>query len=79
MFYGCSKLSEIDCSSFDTSSVEDMSGMFYQCEGLTSLDLNNFETPKVKNMNQMFGYCPKLESLILVPLIKMKLLLYLLK
>ena len=63
MFFNCTKLENLDLSSFDTSKVTDMSFMFRECSGLTSLDLSNFDTSQVTDMSQMFNYCSKLTSL----------------
>ena len=63
MFAGCSNLSSLNLSSFDTGEVTDMSGMFSSCSALTSLDLSNFNTEKVTNMTYMFFGCYDLESL----------------
>jgi surface protein len=57
MFYGCSNLTSLDLSTFDTSSVTDMYGMFEGCSGLTSLDLSSFNTSNVTNMSGMFSGC----------------------
>ena len=62
MFYGSSKLEDIDLSTFDTSNVTDMSGMFYNMT-LTSLDLSGFDTSKVTNMSYMFFGMNQLTSL----------------
>jgi surface protein len=63
MFDGCSSLTSLDLSLFDTSNVTDMSYMFRYCSLLTSLDLSSFNTSNVINMSSMFGYCRKLVSL----------------
>ena len=63
MFSGCSGLTSINLSNFDTSNVTDMSHMFSGCSGLTSLNLSNFDTSKVTNMSSMFSYCKGLTSL----------------
>ena len=63
MFNGCSSLTSLDLSHFNTENVTNMSGMFYYCSGLTSLDLRNFNTTKVTNMFGMFYYCSGLTSL----------------
>ena len=63
MFYGCSNITEIDLSNFDTSKVTDMSSMFSCCSQLTSLDLSNFNTSNVYNMMSMFSLCSELSSL----------------
>ena len=62
MFYVCNQLTEVDLSGFDTSQVQDMSGMFYAAN-LTSLDLSGFNTSRVQNMKEMFCYASKLTHL----------------
>ena len=56
MYDGCSKITSIaGLSSFDTSSVTDMSGMFAK-SAITSLDgLSNWDTSSVINMSYMFA------------------------
>ena len=63
MFSNCSKLTSLDLSNFDTSSVTNMSSMFGYCRGLTSLNLSGWDTSKVTNMSWMFDGCSKLTSL----------------
>lgn len=63
MFNGCSKLTSLDVSHFNTSNVTDMSGMFSGCYNLPSLDLRNFDTSKVTDMSEMFYGCSKITSL----------------
>ena len=63
MFYGCSALTTLDLSSFDTQNVTDMNGMFYDCSALETLDLSNFDTQNVTDMNNMFSGCSALETL----------------
>ena len=41
MFSGCSALTSLDLSNFNTKNVEDMSGMFSNCSSLTSLNSKN--------------------------------------
>lgn len=60
MFYGCSNLTEVDFSDFDTSNITDMRYMFYGCESLTEIDVSNFRTDKVTNMSWMFSGCSSL-------------------
>ena len=62
MFSGCSGLTSLDLSKFNTSSVTDMSNMFRSCSKLTSLDLSKFNTSSVTNMSYMFAYCSGLTS-----------------
>ncbi len=63
MFYGCSKLTSLDLSSFNTAKVTEMDYMFHNCNKLTSLDLSSFNTEKVTNMTYMFRGCKELTSL----------------
>ena len=63
LFYGCSSLSSLDLSNFDTSQVRDMNSMFYGCSSLSSLDLSYFNTSQVVSMNSMFSGCSSLSSL----------------
>ena len=55
MFNSCSKLSTLNLSNFDTSSVINMSYMFNMCSNLTSLDLSSFDFTKVSSYSNMFG------------------------
>lgn len=55
MFSGCSSLTSLDLSNFDTSDVVDMSNMFSGCSSLTNLDLSNFDTSNVVDMFNMFS------------------------
>ena len=57
-----SQASDIDVSSFDTSSVTNMLGMFYGISGVTSLDLRHFDTSHVTNMAVVFAYSTNLLS-----------------
>lgn len=57
LFYGCSALTRIDLSGFDTSAVTDMSSMFADCSSLKSLDLSKFDTSRVTTMRYMFSSC----------------------
>ena len=63
MFYGCSDITDINLTNFNTSIVENMRDMFNGCSSLTSLNLSNFDTSKVKKMNRMFSNCSSLTSL----------------
>ena len=60
MFYGCSSLTNIDLSNFNTNNVTDMSWMFSECSSLTNIDLSNFNTNNVTDMSGMFSGCNKL-------------------
>ena len=50
-------------NNFNTSEVEDMSGMFYKDWNVTSLDLSMLNTSKVKNMSYMFFDIKKIKCL----------------
>ncbi|SEK96088.1 surface protein [Ruminococcus albus] len=65
MFGGCTKLTSLDVSGFDTSKVTDMSWMFGGCSNLTALDLSGFETSSVTYMRCMFWSSGELSSLTL--------------
>ena len=62
-FRGCSSLTSLDVTNFNTALVNDMLGMFYDCIGLTSLDVTNFNTASATNMSDMFRSCTVLTSL----------------
>ena len=57
MFSGCSSLTSIDLSNFNTQKVTDMSYMFSDCISLTNIDLSNFNTQKVIDISYMFSGC----------------------
>jgi len=63
MFVGCSDITEIDLSHFNTSEVTEIRGMFTDCISLTSLNLSNFNTSKVTRMFDIFKNCRALTSL----------------
>ena len=44
MFNGCTNLTSLDLSNFDTQNVTNMQSMFQNCNKLTSLDVSNFDT-----------------------------------
>ena len=62
LFNGCSSLTSLDLSNFNTANVRSMSWMFL-CSSLTSLDLSNFNTSNVRSMYDMFSGCSSLTSL----------------
>ena len=61
--FSSSELIEIDLSTFDTGSVNNMRGLFFSCEELTTLDLSSFNTSNVKDMIGMFFNCKNLVNL----------------
>lgn len=63
MFFGCSGLTSLDVSNFDTSKVTDMFNMFNGCSKLTPLNVSNFNTSNVTDMSHMFAGCSDLTSL----------------
>lgn len=65
MFNGCSSLTNLDLSGWDTSNVKYMTDMFRECSSLTTLDLSNWNTSNTTDMNNMFYYCNKLSNLTL--------------
>lgn len=66
MFSGCSGLTSLDISNFNTSSVTAMSYMFTDCANLKSLQLSNkFKIP-TSNVGSMFNSTSNLKSIILV-------------
>ena len=52
MFRGCSSLTSLDLSSFNTSNVTDMQYMFYSCSSLTTTI--NIMSTGVTNYTDMF-------------------------
>ena len=63
MFRGCSGLTDLNFSSFNTSAVIDMREMFYYCSGLKDLNLSSFTTPNVFDMGSMFENCSNLTTI----------------
>ena len=61
LFKGCSELSSINLSNFDTSHVTTFKDMFYGCSKLLSIDLTTFDTSRVKTISFMFYNCSNLE------------------
>ena len=63
MFSGCSALTSLDLTNFNTSKVESMCYMFEDCSALESLNLTKFNTANVTDMSGMFYKCQNLSSL----------------
>ena len=63
MFYGCSSLTTLDLSKFNTANVTDMKYMFYECSSLSTLNISSFNTAKVTDMSHMFTRCSSLTTL----------------
>ena len=63
MFVGCSQLTTLNLSTFNTQNVLDMEQLFRDCNGLTSLNVSNFNISNVINMTSMFRGCSSLTNL----------------
>ena len=63
MFSNCSKLTSLDLSNFNTSSVTNTFQTFGYCSKLTSLNLSGWNLSKVTNMGYMFNDCPTLTTI----------------
>ena len=63
MFCGCSNITSIDLSSFDTKNVIKMNNMFDKCYNLKDIDLSSFNTENVSNMSYMFSVCSNLKNI----------------
>ena len=63
LFEGCSSLTALDLSNFDTSMLGEMGNMFLGCTALTTLDLSNFDTSWVDDMYQVFCGCNSLTTI----------------
>ena len=61
MFSGCSLLTSLILSNFDTSLVTTMASMFNGCSSLKQLDLSSFRIPLVKSFYSIFDKCNKLQ------------------
>lgn len=61
MFYYFKKITELDLSTFNTSSATDLSSMFAVCYALSSLNISNWDTSKVTTTYGMFNQCRALE------------------
>ena len=57
MFFGCSSLTNIDLSNFNTNNVTNMIYMLSGCSSLTNINLSNFNTENVYEMSYMFFKC----------------------
>ncbi|MFD2253883.1 BspA family leucine-rich repeat surface protein [Lactococcus formosensis subsp. bovis] len=58
-----SSLTELDLSSFNTSSVTNMSGMFWGADALIRLDVYLFDTRNVTTMQDMFSHTSALTEI----------------
>ena len=63
MFAGCTNLTILDVSNWDTSMVTSMNSMFQYCTNLQTLDVSNWKTSRVNDMQRMFDSCSSLTTL----------------
>lgn len=64
MFFGCSKLNEIEFGdSFDTGNVFNFVGMFQSCSELESVDLSGFDTSSATLIGSMFNSDSSLKTI----------------
>ena len=63
MFYDCTRLKNLDLSTFNTINATDMGFMFAGCPDVASFDLSEFDTTNVTDMNDMFEDCSALTNL----------------
>ena len=63
IFSGCSSLTSLDVTHFNTAKVKNMHQMFFRCSSLTSLDVTYFNTANVTDMYSMFFSCSSLALL----------------
>ena len=63
MFDGCTALTTLGLSTFNTENVTDMRGMFAYCKALAKIDLSTFNTENVTDMGGMFYGCEALAKI----------------
>ena len=63
MFSGCSFLTKIDLSNFNSNKVTNMNSMFEGCSSLININLFNFNTNNIKDMSWMFLRCKSLRNI----------------
>ena len=63
LFYGCSQITEIDLSNFETFQVTNMQSMFQDCSSLKTIDFSNFDTSNVQEIRHIFWGCASLTSI----------------
>ena len=63
MFYGCSKLTEIDLSCIDFVNAKNLQHMFHECRGLKNINFyTSAKAKKIEKIQSMFYYCENLSS-----------------
>jgi surface protein len=64
IFYGCSSLTELNLSNWDTSKVTNMESMFENCKELITIKgIGNWDVSNVERMSNLFNYCFNLKNL----------------
>ena len=63
MFSGCTLLTELDLSGWNTANVTTMESMFMDCDKLQTLDLSGWKTDSLTNMCDMFDNCILLQDI----------------
>ena len=63
MFYGCSSLTSLDVSGWDTSAVTNFFSMFRDCSKLQALDCSNWDVSAANNIESFFRSCKALKEL----------------
>ena len=68
LFAGCSSLTEIDFTNFDTSQVRGATSMFNGCTSIKDIDLSTVQTANIQSLGKMFANCIELENVDLTGL-----------
>ncbi len=63
MFEGCSSLTSLDVSSFNTAKVQYFGSMFYNCTGLVTIDVSSFSNAAMKDCGNIFRGCSSLTTI----------------
>ena len=66
MFYGCTSLTDLDLSNFNTKNDTNMNNMFDGCNSLTNINFANFNTQNVSNIRNIFYGCTSLINFIVL-------------
>lgn len=65
MFAGCSSLTKIDISNWNTSNITTLQYIFAGCSNLKEVVMDNLDLSKVTNFSDLFNSCSKLEKISL--------------
>ena len=63
-FNGCTSLTSVNATDWDTSQVTNMGGIFSNCTSLTSVNTTGWDTSQVTNMGGIFSNCTALTEII---------------